>query len=190
MQSKADQKKPRKMICLSGVSGIGKSSIIKILCEKHDFKLSVSTTTRQPRTGEKHGVHYDFVTKEQFEQRVQQGHFLEYTMYAGHYYGTPINQLNAFLDNHMVFDLDLEISGVLNHDSFKPVLNILLEHEDRQVISKRLLERSKGDINPGLETRLHQISIRVYDHSKYHHVINVTNKTPEQLVDELLVLLK
>ena len=80
-----------KLIILSGPSGAGKSTVIRQILERHpDFFFSVSATTRQPRGGERDGVHYHFITPAQFEGMIAGQALLEYNHYAsGDYYGTP-----------------------------------------------------------------------------------------------------
>ena len=85
------EKKSGQIIVISSPSGGGKGSVISGLL-KNDSEnrwLSVSTTSREIRTNDIPGVTYNFVTKEEFEQKIEEGYFLEYTNYVGNYYGTP-----------------------------------------------------------------------------------------------------
>lgn len=78
------------LIVYSGPSGVGKGTLLTPLLEPHGpLTLSVSATTRHPRPGEIDGVHYHFVSREQFLKMVANGEMLEYTEYNGNYYGTP-----------------------------------------------------------------------------------------------------
>ena len=84
------EKKTGQVIVISSPSGAGKSSIVKALLERdNNLWLSVSTTTRAIRPGEKEGVNYNYVDKEEFIKKIDEGYFLEYTNYTGNYYGTP-----------------------------------------------------------------------------------------------------
>lgn len=86
-------KKSGQLIVISSPSGGGKGSIIAGLL-KNDNKsrwLSVSTTSRKIRENDIPGVTYNFVSKEEFEEKIKQGYFIEYTNYVGNYYGTPKN---------------------------------------------------------------------------------------------------
>ena len=83
-------KKQGRLFVISGPSGVGKGTIInRILPQFPDMVLSVSATTRQPREREQHGVHYFFITKEQFDQMITQDGFLEYDGHFNNFYGTP-----------------------------------------------------------------------------------------------------
>ena len=79
------------LIVISGPSGAGKGTVINKLLEKDNKTrwLSVSATSRNPREGEKEGINYYYLTKEDFENKINNDYFLEYTNYAGNYYGTP-----------------------------------------------------------------------------------------------------
>ena len=82
------------LFILAAPSGAGKSSLIKALLEKHEdaadfpMEVSVSHTTRKPRPGEEDGVHYHFVSREQFEKLIEQGVFFEWAEVFDNYYGT------------------------------------------------------------------------------------------------------
>ena len=82
--------KKGKIVVISGASGVGKGTVLGIMMNKrHDLKFSVSATTRAPRPSEAHGMHYYFVTKEQFEKMIAAGEMLEYSAHAANYYGSP-----------------------------------------------------------------------------------------------------
>ena len=79
------------LVIVSGFSGAGKGTVVHAMMDKFPgrYKLSVSATTREPRSGEKDGVNYFFVTREKFEKMIADGELLEYAEYVGNYYGTP-----------------------------------------------------------------------------------------------------
>ena len=88
-------KKTGQLIVISAPSGSGKDTIVKELMKKYGENkwVSVSATSREARVGEKDGVDYFFLTKKDFEKKIKEGFFLEYTNYAGNYYGTPSDGL-------------------------------------------------------------------------------------------------
>lgn len=100
------------LIVFTGPSGVGKGTLLHRLLERHpDIQLSISATTRQPRAGEEHGKHYYFVTRSEFESMVQQDQLLEWAEFAGNYYGTPRQPLDAMISRGHVVILEIELEG-------------------------------------------------------------------------------
>jgi len=96
----------------SGPSGVGKGTIIRPFIQGHpEVKLSVSATTRLPRPGEVDGVNYHFVSKEDFEQMLEDGELLEHAVYSGNYYGTPRSKVEEMLDDGFDVVLEIEVQG-------------------------------------------------------------------------------
>ena len=109
-----------KLIVLSGPGGVGKSTISQELRKHDDFTLSVSYTTRKPRIGEIDGVHYHFVTDEEFTELVHNNEMLEHAEFAGNKYGTPRREVESARDAGRNVLLEIEISGarqIREHDS-------------------------------------------------------------------------
>ena len=85
-------KNQKKLIILTGPSGVGKGTVIKeILARDKNIWLSISATTREPRAGEKEGENYYFLNRENFKEMIEQNLFLEWAIFAGNYYGTPLS---------------------------------------------------------------------------------------------------
>ena len=101
------------LIVLSGPSGVGKGTVRKALFESegHNFTYSISMTTRQPRVGEVDGEDYYFVTREEFEKRIEEGKFLEYAEFVGNYYGTPIDKVEQNIAEGQEVVLEIEVEG-------------------------------------------------------------------------------
>ena len=103
------------ILVLSGPSGAGKSSLInKISDEIGAYYFSISTTTRSMREGEIDGVHYHFVSKEQFESDIEEENFLEYAVVHGNYYGTSIKPVKKALKEGKLVLFDIDVQG---HDA-------------------------------------------------------------------------
>ena len=99
------------LVVLSGPSGDGKSTVVKALRAEHpEVWLSVSATTRFPRPGETHGVHYRFVSREEFAELVESGGLLEWAEFAGNLYGTPRQPVldNLAAGRPVVLEIDLQ----------------------------------------------------------------------------------
>ena len=102
---------PGKLIVITGPSGVGKGTLVKLLLQRHpQLRISTSATTRQPRLGERNGVDYYFLSKKDFETAIVNQELLEWAEYAGNYYGTPkagvIEQIEA--GNYILLEIELE----------------------------------------------------------------------------------
>ena len=116
------------LIVLSGPSGSGKGTVCEVLKKKASFAFSVSATTRAPREGEVDGVHYHYITREEFEKRIRTGEMLEYTDYNGNYYGTPLGEAMRVINAGDDLLLEIEVEGAMNVKRLYPdaVLIMLL----------------------------------------------------------------
>jgi guanylate kinase len=111
---------PGKLLVLSGPGGVGKSTVAKKLREIGDFWVSVSATTRKPRTNEVDGHDYYFVSNEEFTRMINADEFLEWAEFAGNRYGTPLEKVkHALLLGKNVL-LEIEIAGAKQVKSHLP----------------------------------------------------------------------
>lgn len=133
-----------KLFVISGASGVGKSSVLsRVMASRDDLSFSVSATTRQPRPGEQDGVHYYFITKEQFEMMIGEDAFLEYDNHAANYYGTPIAQLEQRLcSGHVLLDIEPKGAEIVRGKRPDATL-IFIMPPSEDVLEQRL--RSRGD---------------------------------------------
>ena len=100
------------LIVVSGPSGVGKGTIMRQIDSENDNMFySISATTRQPRAGEVDGVHYLFITHEDFKQRISETRMLEYAEYCGNYYGTPLDIIEKQLSEGHEVVLEIEVQG-------------------------------------------------------------------------------
>lgn len=99
------------LIVLSGPSGCGKGTMVGEILKRGDCAVSISATTRSPREGEENHVHYHFISKEEFEQRIADGGFLEYAQYCGNYYGTPLKEVEEMRAQGKNVILEIEVQG-------------------------------------------------------------------------------
>ena len=149
------------LIVVSGPAGSGKGTVNSQLVATGDFVFSVSATTRAPRPGEIDGVNYHFIDREEFQRRIDENGFLEYTTYCDNYYGTPLKEALAVLENGKNLILEIECDGAKNVKRIFPeaVLIMLIPPtfaiqeerlrgratETEEVILKRL-EKAKREI--------------------------------------------
>ena len=103
------------LIVISGPSGTGKGTICKKLLDEHkSLTYSISATTRQPRTGETHGINYWFTDKIEFERMIEQEELLEWAEVYGNYYGTPLARVQEVLKNGQDVILEIDPQGAMN----------------------------------------------------------------------------
>jgi guanylate kinase len=134
--------KPGKLIVLSGPGGVGKSTVAKKLREVDDFWVSVSATTRKPRTNEVNGHDYFFVSDEEFSRMINEDEFLEWAEFAGNRYGTPQEKVEQALLLGRNVLLEIEIAGAKQVKSHLPQsVLVFLEPPTWEELVARLVAR-------------------------------------------------
>ncbi|MDD4663977.1 MAG: guanylate kinase [Caldisericia bacterium] len=104
----------KELIVISGPSGVGKKTVVEAVLEKSDqFILSVSATTRKPRTGEVNGVDYHFLTIQQFRKRIKENAFVEWAKVHDQYYGTLIENLEQAKKQRQYLVLEIDVQGAM-----------------------------------------------------------------------------
>lgn len=147
-----------KIIVLAAPSGCGKSTIINALVKGGDLNLgfSVSATTRAPRDGEADGVHYHFLSEEEFRRRIAAGGFVEYEeVYPGRFYGTLRSEIDRLTGEGFNVILDLDVNGALNVKKMygKQAMTVFIEPPSVEELRRRL--ESRGSESPeAIDTRI------------------------------------
>ena len=133
------------LLSISGPSGVGKTTICKRLVERLDAVLSVSATTRPRRDNEVDGRDYIFLSREEFEHRLERGEFLEHAqVYGGNYYGTPAGPVLQGLSAGKVVILEIEIEGTLQvKRRFPDLIGIWILPPTAEDLRDRLVGRQK-----------------------------------------------
>lgn len=129
---------------VSGFSGAGKGTIMKQLLEEHPdtYALSISATTRAPRTGERHGKEYFFVSKEEFERMIREDELIEYAQYVNNYYGTPKDYVQRQLGQGKDVILEIEIQGALKvKEAYPDTLLLFVSPPNAEELKNRLVDR-------------------------------------------------
>ena len=157
---------------VSGPSGAGKGTVLSRVFEKsNDFVYSVSATTRAPRPGEVDGVAYHFKTKEEFEALISEDKVVEYTTYAGNYYGTLRPVIEKDLCNGKNVILEIEVDGAMQIKAkFPDAVLVLIAPPDFKTLEARLRGRgtnTEEDILRRLERSKEEL--KMYD--KYDYLI-------------------
>ena len=130
------------LVVISGPAGTGQGTVVRELLKNNGAKLSVSATTRQPRTGEENGVHYHFLTREQFEKMIAEDGFLEYAEYCGNYYGSPKKQAEQWMSEGNDVILEIEVQGCRKIKDRNPdCVSIFIMPPSMEELEKRLRGR-------------------------------------------------
>ena len=136
-------KNPKKLIILTGPSGVGKGTVVKeIIGKDKNIRLSISATTREPREGEKEGESYYFLNQEKFKEMIKQNLFLEWAQFAGNYYGTPISSVNEKIKKGFTVLLEIEVDGAKQiKEKFPNSLSIFLLPPNKGELERRIRNR-------------------------------------------------
>lgn len=160
------------LIIISAPSGAGKTTIVKKILEDMPWlKYSVSYTTRKPREGEINGVHYNFVSVEEFKKMIAENKLLEWEEVHGNYYGTSKEFVeNCIKQGHVVL-LDLDVKGALNVKSKMPdTVLIFIMPPNIEELKKRLQKRGTENENE-LEMRLKTAGWEIEKSKHYDYIV-------------------
>jgi guanylate kinase len=144
-----------RLIVVSGPSGAGKSTLIRVALDMvPELAYSVSATTRKPREGEVDGRDYIFLTREEFEERIREGWFLEWAEYSGNLYGTPEHRVEELLSKGLSVILEIELQGARKVREKRPeAVMIFVQAPSLEETRKRLEGRATED-EKALEARM------------------------------------
>ena len=161
------------MIILSSPSGAGKTTLTKKIQQKYqNFKISVSHTTRKPRSNEVEGIDYFFVNHDEFERKISNNEFYEYAKIFDNFYGTSKNSVNTLLkkNNDILFDIDWQGTQQLSKFKELNLIKIFLVPPDKKELEKRLIQRNQ-DHSKVITKRLKAYDEDIFHWSDYDYVI-------------------
>ncbi|QJR81140.1 guanylate kinase [Alteromonas pelagimontana] len=165
------------LFILAAPSGAGKSSLIKALLEKHDgedaypMQVSVSHTTRKPRPGEEDGVHYHFISREQFESLIEQGVFFEWAEVFGNYYGTSRVTIEQTLHQGIDVFLDIDWQGARQVKKLLPdTCGIFILPPSTAVLKERLTRRGQ-DSEEVIANRMREAISEMLHYDEFDYVL-------------------
>lgn len=178
------------LVVISGPSGVGKGTVRKALFEmqNHNLVYSVSMTTRKMRPGERDGVDYYFVSREEFQQRIDEGKFLEHAEFVGNYYGTPLDKVNERLENGNEVVLEIEVEGALQVKKKVPdCVMIFIVPPGKQALYDRLRKRGteSEDI---IQARIEKAN-REFKLAKFYDYI-VVNDEVNNAADRIMAIIR
>ncbi len=174
-----------RLIIVSGLSGAGKGTIVKSLLEKYpqEYVLSISATSRAPRSGETEGREYFFKTREEFEKMIEKGELLEYAGYVDNYYGTPKAWVTEQLADNKNVILEIEINGAFQvKEIFPQATLVFVEAPDLDELRKRLEGRGT-ETKEQIDSRIERAKEELTYKDRYDYVI--VNRDVEKSVEML-----
>ncbi len=160
------------MVILSSPSGVGKTTLTKKIQQKYQsFKISVSHTTRSPRSNEVDGVDYYFVSHKEFEKLINENKFYEYAKIFENYYGTlKENVDNTILKHDIIFDIDWQGTKQLSKFKKLNLIKIFLITENKDELRNRLIKRNQNT-KKEVEKRLNSFEEDVKHWNDYDYII-------------------
>ncbi len=180
------------MVILSSPSGVGKTTLTKKLQQKYQsIKISVSHTTRGPRTNEVDGVDYYFVSKEKFTNLIKEGKFYEYAKIFDNYYGTLKKNVDeAIVKNDIIFDIDWQGTKQLSKFKNLNLIKIYLITDNKDELKKRLVTRNQNT-SEEVERRFNSFDQDIKHWKDYDYVlINQNLDTCFKQLEKIIILHK
>jgi len=176
------------LFVLSAPSGTGKTTICNQLCHLvPDLVFSVSTTTRPPRTGERPGVDYHFVSIAEFERKIEDGLWAEWARVHDNYYGTSAEFLDAALAKRQTVLLDIDVQGAYQiRKRYPDCVTVFIMPPSMEALQSRL-EARRTDDAATIAKRLANARAEIAQSDLYHHII--VNDDLQTAVDEMVTLI-
>lgn len=176
------------LVVISGPAGTGKGTVVKELSRDDNIRVSVSATTRAPRPGEIGGVHYHYLSREQFVEMIGCDGFLEYAEYCGNYYGSPKKQAEEWMRQGKDVILEIEVQGCKKIKEKNPeCISIFIMPPSEQELENRL--RGRG-------TETEEVILRRLERAKEEMELSrdydyiVVNDTVEECVKDIAAVLR
>jgi guanylate kinase len=161
-----------RVFVITGPSGVGKGTLIRGLMERlPQLQLSVSATTRAPRPGERDGVEYHFLTREEFDRKVANGSFVEHADYAGRSYGTLRDELENRVRAGVPVVLEIEVQGARQvRESVPDAVQVFIAPPSLDALRTRLIGRGTDD-SEEVERRLRVAEQELRAQPEFGHVV-------------------
>ena len=178
------------LIVVSGPAGSGKGTVNSQLVATGDFVFSVSATTRAPRPGEVNGVNYHFIDKEEFQRRIDENGFLEYTTYCDNFYGTPLKEAMAVLENGKNLILEIECDGAKNVKKIFPDAVLIMLIPPTYAIQEERLRGRGTETEEVIRKRLDKAKREIEQIDAYDYIVYNYNGGAAVAVDDIKAIVR
>lgn len=177
------------VVVVSGYSGVGKGTVIEMVLDALPaMRFSISCTTRSPRKGEEDGVNYYFLTEEEFDKKVEEDAFIEYTRTFTYHYGTLKSEVEKYLNAGVDVLLELNVVGAENVKKLYPddCVTIFVTPPSLEALKARLIGRG-SETEETLQRRLKEIENESKEIDKYDY--RLVNDVAKRCADEIIDIL-
>ena len=188
-EAESNNQKRGKIIIFSAASGAGKTTILDHLRSlMPQLVYSISATTRKPRPHEKDGIHYFFMSVDEFREKIEADEFAEWAEVHGNYYGTPKSFINRTVESGRHIVMDIDVYGKITFDQAYPeAVGIFIEPPSPEELEKRLRMRGT-DSEETIQLRLSNAAKETAfakNNGKYEYTIvnDDLDKTKRQVID-------
>ncbi len=179
-----------KFVIVSGPSGVGKSTICRAVVERTGASLSLSMTTRPKSAVEIDGQDYRFVSRAEFERRIEKDEFLEYADVFGNYYGTPRENVRAAFDDGKTVILEIDVQGALKVKQICPEATmVFILPPSQNDLAGRMNGRGRGEDEKTARLRLDTASTEIAAAWQYYENM-VINDDLEQAINEVIGIIE
>ncbi len=179
----------KKLIILTGPSGVGKGTVVKEILDKDkNICLSVSATTRSPRKGEQEGENYYFLSVEKFKEMINKNLFLEWAKFAGNYYGTPLSFVKDKIEDGFIVLLEIEVEGAKQiKDKFPDSLSIFILPPSKEELERRIRNRGT-EKEEAINRRLSRSTYEIASSDGFD--FKVTNRDVDETAERIIKIIR
>ena len=177
-----------RLIVFSAPSGCGKGTMLEEILKDERFAVSVSATTRAPREGEKDGVNYHFLTREDFEERIAEGKFIEHAEYCQNLYGTLVSEVDGRLERGLNVILEIEPQGAMKIREKRPDAVFIFVVPPSIGELRRRLKKRGTETDEVIEERVSKAAWEISQAEKYDYVI--VNDALEDAVSDFFAVIR
>ncbi len=179
----------KKLIILTGPSGVGKGTVVKEILDKDkNICLSVSATTRSPRKGEQEGENYYFLSVEKFKEMINKNLFLEWAKFAGNYYGTPLSFVKDKIEDGFIVLLEIEVEGAKQiKDKFPDSLSIFILPPSKEELERRIRNRGT-EKEEAINRRLSRSTYEIASSDEFD--FKVTNRDVDETAERIIKIIR